>query len=162
MTMTDTFNGAKNASTFLFAYLNTVAQDIGMERAMALDAQMCQTMGAAWGQSIKAQAGIGEADARAAVSLARAFMSEAIGISTEVVEESTERAMLRVGRCPLYEAAQVLGMDNAATEALCRAGAIGYMDTMVKQFNPNLGYDLSQFRPSADASCIEVIAVEGR
>lgn len=117
---------------------------------------------AAWGQSIKEQAGMEEVDARAAASLARAFMSEVIGISTEVADEGTETVVLRVGRCSLNEAAQVLGMDRAAIEALCRAGAIRYMDTMVKQFSPNLGYDLSQFRPSANASCIEVTAVEGR
>jgi hypothetical protein len=162
MTVTHTFNGAKNGFTFLFAYLNMVAQDIGMERAMALDANMCEAMGAAWGQSIKAQAGIEEADARAAVSLARAFLSEAIGISTEVAEEGTETVMLRVGRCPLYEAAQVLGMDNTAIEALCRTGAIRYMDAMVKQFNPDLDYELGQFRLSADAPCVETIAVERR
>jgi hypothetical protein len=159
MTITDTFNGAKNGFTFLFAYVNTVAQDIGMERAMALDAKMCQAMGAAWGQSIKEQAGMEETDTRAAASLARAFMSEAIGINTEVAEEGTETVMLRVGRCPLYEAAQVLGMDKAAIEALCRAGAICYMDTMVKQFNPAISYRLAEFRSLADDACIEVLAL---
>jgi hypothetical protein len=159
MAMTDTFNGAKNAFIFLFAYLNTVAQDIGMERALALDAKMCEAMGTAWGQSIKAQAAIGEADARAAVSLARAFLSEAIGIDTEVVEESAEMAVIRVGRCPLYEAGQAVGMDITTIEALCKTGAVRYMDTMVKQFNPALSYQLREFRSSADGACLEVLAL---
>jgi hypothetical protein len=53
-------------------------------------------------------------------------------------------------------------MEHAAIEALCRAGSIPYMDALIKQFNPNLAYDLTQFRPSADASCIEMIVADGR
>ncbi|NIV38626.1 MAG: hypothetical protein GWN58_57180 [Anaerolineae bacterium] len=67
--------------------------------------------------------------------------------------------MLRVGRCPLYEAAQVLGMDRAAIEVLCRAGAIRYMDAMVKQYNPALSYQLSEFRASADDACVEALTL---
>jgi hypothetical protein len=36
------------------------------------------------------------------------------------------------------------------------------MDAIVKQFNPELAYDLSRFRPAADAPCREVIVTDGR
>jgi hypothetical protein len=36
------------------------------------------------------------------------------------------------------------------------------MDAIVKQFNAELEYELRQFRPSADASCIEMIVADGR
>ena len=36
MAIEDTFRGAKNAYIYYFAYLITVAREIGMERAIAL------------------------------------------------------------------------------------------------------------------------------
>ena len=155
----DTFTGAKNAFTYMFAYLNTVGEDIGMERALALDTKMCEVMGAAQGQAIKTQAGLDEIDVRTASSLAGRSIEEGFGISSEVIEESAERIVSKIGPCPLYEAAQALGMDGATIEALCRAGALRYMDTMVKQWNPSLSYRLNEFRPSADGYCIEEIAL---
>jgi hypothetical protein len=60
MASTDTLVGATNAYTFFFAYLNTVGQEIDMDRAIALDGKVCEMMGAAQGQAIKAQAGLEE------------------------------------------------------------------------------------------------------
>jgi hypothetical protein len=82
-----------------------------------------------------------------------------LGISSEVIEESAQRITSKIGRCPLYEAAQELGMDGATIEAICRASALRYMDTMVKQWNPHLSYRLSEFRPSADGCCVEEVAL---
>ncbi len=45
--MEDIFNGAKSAFTFYDAFFNTVAQELGMERALELHTRMCETMGAA-------------------------------------------------------------------------------------------------------------------
>ena len=70
--------------------------------------------------------------------------------------------MITVGRCPIYEAAQALGMEHEEIETLCRAGSIPYMDALIKQLNPDLDYDLRRFRPSADGSCLEQIVVDGR
>ena len=159
MATTDTLRGATNAFTFVFAYINTVGQEIGMEKAIALDAEMCAMMGAAQGQAIKAQAGLGEIDLATAAALSDASIEEGLGIVSEVIEKNAQRIVSRVDRCPLYEAAQMLGMDNATIEAMCRAGALRYMDTMVKQWNPNLSYRLKEFRSSADGHCIEEVVV---
>ena len=50
-------------------------------------------------------------------------------------------------------------MDGATIEAMCRAGAIRYMDMMVKQLNPNLSYLLREFRSSADGYCVEEVVL---
>jgi len=159
MATTDTLRGATNAFTFVFAYINTVGQEIGMEKAIALDAEMCAMMGAAQGQAIKAQAGLDEIDLATAAALADASIEEGLGIVSEVIEKSAQRIVSRRGRCPIYEAAEMLGMDNESIEAMCRAGALRYMDTMVKQWNPNLSYRLREFRSSADGHCIEEVVV---
>ena len=157
MATADTFNGAKNAYTFLFAYLNTVGQEIGMERAMVLDTRMCEAMGAAQGMAFKEQSGMEELSFQAVNSLNERFMEDGLGITSQLLEEDAHRRLFKVGRCPLYEAAAELGMDNASIEALCRSGAIRFMDTMVKQMNPALSYQLREFRSSAEDSCLEAL-----
>jgi len=159
MASKDTFLGAKNLATFFYAYLSAVAQEIGMERAIALDAHVSEMMGVAQGQAIKAQAGLDEIDLATAATMVYATIEEGMGISSEAIEESAERIVSKVGRCPIYEAAQAVGMDNESIEAECRVSAICYMDAMVKQWNPNLSYRLREFRSSADGHCIEEVVL---
>ena len=118
----DTFNGAKTGLMFLFAYVNAVGQEIGMERALAIFTKMAETMGAMQGKMLKEKSGIKEFDAKAAGQLLTTTPAR-LGISVSVVEESPRRVMYRVGRCSIYEAAQMLGFDNKTIEALCRAGS---------------------------------------
>jgi len=157
MATADTFHGAKNAFSFFFAYLNTVGQDIGMERAIALDTRMCETLGSAMGKAIKEKAGIEEIDAMGVDALTGGYIDDALGFSSEVIQKSGNRVVYKIGRCPIYEAAQELGMDDATVETICRASAIRFMDTRVKQINPHLSYQLNEFRSSADNFCIEEV-----
>nr|NIV39757.1 hypothetical protein [Anaerolineae bacterium] len=145
------------AYTFLFAYINTAAQEIGMERAIELDTRMCETMGAAQGMALKEQAGMEELGLEAVTALTERFLEDGLGITSKLLEEDANRRLFAVGRCPVYEAAAELGMDHATIEALCRSGAIRFMDTMVKQMNPALSYQLQEFRSSAEGSCKEAM-----
>ena len=45
MGMEDVFNGAKSALTFYDAYLKTVGEEIGMDKAVSLHTKMFETMG---------------------------------------------------------------------------------------------------------------------
>ena len=151
MATEEALNAARNAFTFLFAYLNTVAEEIGMERAVGLQTKMCETMGAMQGQMLKQQAGIEQADAKTAWALA-ATVVESLGIATEVVEESSQKAVRKNSRCPVYDAAQMLGIDPKSN---CRATSLRFMDALVKQLNPNLSVQVLKFRSSADDFCEE-------
>lgn len=162
MTVAETFRGAKSGLTFLFAYQNTVAQELGMERARALNRDMVQALGTAQGKDLKDRVDIEEIPAELAGSLAGEFLEQALGIRSQAVEGSPERVVIRVERCPIYEAAEALGMENATIQGLCRTGSIPYMDALIKQFNPDLAYVLSRFRSSADAPCVEMIVADGR
>ena len=79
------------------------------------------------------------------------------GILSEVADESSNKITCKVGRCPVFEAAQLLGMDVKDIETTCRATSIRFMDAMAKQLNPNLSYQLTKFRSTADESCEESI-----
>jgi hypothetical protein len=159
MAVEDKFSGAKNTFTLFFAYLNAVAQEIGMEQAAALSTKVDEAMGAAQGKMIKEQAGIEQFDAKAAALLARNAIEEGFGITSEVTEESPQRVAFKIGRCPVFEAAEAAGLDVKNIEALCHDGPLKYMNAMVKQLNPNLSYQLRKFRSGADDYCEEAIAL---
>ncbi len=158
MSIEDTFEGAKNAFPFFFAYINSVGQEIGIERANALLTQMQKAMGAGVGAMMKEQAGIETVDASGAFALSKGFVSS-LGIEFEATEESPQCAAFTVGRCPVFAGAQMTGMDLEAIEASCRAGALKFMDAVVKQFNPGLSYELRKFRSSAEDACEEAIVL---
>jgi len=161
MTTDDIFNVAKNASVFYQAFVNTVAQEIGWERASALETKMCETLGALQGRTAKEQAeqvGIRDFDAKAA-HLVCSQLIGGLGYTSEVTEESPQEVVFKVGRCPDFEAAQMVGQDVQASEAACRAGAIRFMDTVVKQLNPNLRYELRKYRSAPEEPCVEAIVL---
>ena len=158
MAIEDTFNGAKMAFTFYGAYVNTVAQEIGMERALALGAKMCEAMGVTQGKMMKEQAGIKEFDAKVAYSLAKA-LPEGLGLALEVLEESPTRVRFKCGRCSNYDGLQAGGLDGKTRETMCRSGSLRLMDAVVKQFDPKLSYHLVKYRSAPDDFCEEEIVL---
>jgi hypothetical protein len=152
----DTLNGATAAMTLFNAYMGTVAEEIGMERAGSLFTKMCENMGTIQGKMMKEQAGTEEIDTKTAWSLVK-NVPENLGITSEVVEESPQEVVVRLGKCPVYSGAETLGMDAETIEAMCRKGSARLMDTVVKQLNPNLSHQLRKFRSSGDDFCEEAI-----
>ena len=159
MAIEDTYNGAASAMTFMNAYIKTVAEEIGMDRAVSLLTKMCESMGAIQGKILKEKAGAEELDIQAAWALVKK-VPEGIGIGAEVIKESPKEIVVKMGRCPLYSAGQMLGMDNATIETMCRNGAARLMDTITKELNPNFSYQLSKFRTGKEDFCEEAITQE--
>lgn len=159
MTIDDVLNGARMAFTFFIAYINTIAQEIGMEKTINALTNMCETMGPMLAQMWKEQAGVEEIDAKGALSVLTTVI-EGIGIKFEVEEDTPQRVSFKDDRCPIYEAAQIMGLDSNAIENLCRRGVARFMDTACKQLNPNLNHELKKFRSAPDDFCIEVITLE--
>jgi hypothetical protein len=158
MPMEDAFNGAKNAFAFFSAYVNMAAQEIGMERALALHTKTTEELGGIQGKMMKEQTGDQEVDAKAAYSLVKA-LPESLGITFEVLEESPAMVRFSCKRCSVYEGAQMAGMDKNVTESMCRAGSIPCMNAAVKQLNPRLSYQLTKYRSGPDDFCEEQIVL---
>jgi hypothetical protein len=156
MAIEDVFNGAKTAMMLFDAYLNTVAQEIGMERALALQTKMGEQMGTLQAMMMKEQSGIKQFDAKVAWSLIRTI-PDSLGVSIEVVEESPRRVVVKCGRCSIYEAAQMLGMDAKTIEAGCRAGPEKVMNAAAKELNPKLNFRVTKFRSTPDDFCQEEV-----
>ena len=159
MAVQDTFNGAKSGLTFMRAYVNTVAQEIGAEKALVLDTKVCEALGAMQGKMIKEQIGSKDVGTKEASQILLNVIEKGYGILSEVVDESPNKITCNVGKCPVFESAQALGMELKDIESTCRASAIQFMDSIAKQLNPNLSYQLTKFRSTADDCCEEVIVV---
>ncbi len=152
----DVFNAGKMGLTWFHAYTNTVAQEIGRERALGLMTKMFENMGEKRGRMMKEQAGIKELDAKAFCPTLK-ISKDTIGQNYEVIEESPQRVVVRVGRCPFYEAGRALGMESNTIETVCRSGPVRLLHATVKQLNANLNGRLQKFRSTPDDFCEEVI-----
>ena len=159
MGIEDTYNGAVSAMTFFNAYIQTVAEEIGMDKAVGLYTKMCENMGAMQGEMLKEKAGQEEIDAKAAWSLVKAI-PEGIGISSEIISESPQEVVVKLDRCPVFSAGLMLGLDADAIETMCRNGSAKLMHTCTRQLNPNLNYQLRKFRTGPDDFCEEAIVQE--
>jgi hypothetical protein len=156
MGIEDNYNGATAAMTFFDAYMKTVADDIGMDRAVSLLTKMCETLGEMQGQMMKTQTGPEEIDAIAAWNLVKSI-PEGIGISSEIVVESPQEIVFKMGKCPVYAAGQMLGLDSDTIETLCRNGSTRLMHNATRQLNSNLSYELRKFRSGLNDFCEEAI-----
>ena len=156
MGIEDTYSGATAAMTYFNGYIKKVAEEIGMDRAVNLFTQMCETMGAMQGKMMKEQAGTEEIDAKTAWSLIRT-VPEGIGITSEVIKEGPQEVVVKMSKCPVYTAGQMLGLD---VETLCRNGAAKLMYTATKELNPKLSYQLRKFRSGPDDFCEEAIVLD--
>ena len=157
MTNEDIFNGARSAFIGYFSLFDAVSKEIGRERAETLLSNANKASATEMAQGVKEQMGDSGFDLEAAATMARNAIDESYGIGSEVIEESPERVVFKVGRCSVFEAGQAAGMSPETIEAQCRAGAVTYMNTLVNQLNPNLGYELVKCRSAADGFCEEAI-----
>jgi L-2-amino-thiazoline-4-carboxylic acid hydrolase len=158
MATEDGFAGAKEAFMFFEAFVNAVAQEIGMERTLGIMTKMSEDGGAMQGKMMKQQAGAKEIDAKEAWSLLKTAVGNLV-LRFQLVEENPKRVVIKAGRCAVYEAGQALGLDGKTIETVCRAGGNRFDDTLVKQFNPRLSFRLRKFRSSADDFCEEEIVL---
>ena len=156
----DTFNGAKGAFMVYQTLFNVLTEELGQERALALNVKANERTGTEIGRMIKEQTGVEEMDIKGATTLVRNAIEQSFGIVSEVTEESDNRVVFKLDRCPVHEAARDTGMDAETIEAQCRSGAVTYMSTMLKQLNPNLDYELVRCRATADEPCEEAITLK--
>jgi hypothetical protein len=135
-----------------------VIKEDGEEKTYNMIEETCQNMGAVMGKMSKSQARrekIKEMNPKNASLLASGAI-QGFGIETEILRESDEKVSIKVGKCPVYEAAKMMGLDP---EPFCRRSAIPFMNGLVKELSPNLQYELEKFRTGQDDFCEESIVL---
>jgi hypothetical protein len=155
MTREDVFNGATSGFSVAGAFFGIVVQEIGLERALALYAKACETLGVGMGQMMKEQMGIHELDSKSAIKVAEAI-GNTFGIALDV-EEAPTSVLLTWDRCPVYAANQAVGIDDATKATMCENGPLRFMDALFKQIDSNVGIRRKKFRASLDDFCVKEI-----
>ena len=155
----DTFDGVKAGLMMYDALLLGVAEQFGMERAVALQSKVMEKMGTIQGKAIKKQVGDKKFDAKSAGALVNPGI-EQFGLTIKVVQDSPKRVLTQCTECTYYAAAHELGIDDKTIEMFCRVGGIKSVDAVVKQLNPKLSARVAKFRSSPDDFCEEEIVLE--
>jgi len=150
------YNSVKHGLKVQDIFVQTVAEEIGMDRAVELFAKTTEKMGKIQGSILRQNSLIKKFDAHTASALVR-DMYESLGISIKMQEESARSVLFTCTRCPNYTAALELGIDDKAIESWCRVSNIRFMDMMVKQLNPDLSVRLVKFRTTPEDFCGEEI-----
>jgi hypothetical protein len=149
---------AANTYTFYLALFNALVQEVGEERANALQAKTLEGFGAMQGKMARAQTDVEEFNAETAFQFTK-LVPESLGMTLEVVEASPDKVVFRAHRCPVYDAGLLMGQDHASMEATCPVASLKFMDAMAKQFNPNLSYQCVKYRAGPDDYCDEALVL---
>ncbi len=163
MSTKDKFNGAKIVYTDYYTYLNTVAQEIGMDRALSIMTKSDEARGIEIGKKIRDEAG-GEVFGLEKAAKTIISMAKGIGGIDHVIEKGKDPkkvvTVTKFGKCPVYEAAKEVGLDDHTIEAMCRAGSLRFLDEVAKHLNPKLSYRLREFRSTDYGGCVEEIVLD--
>ncbi|MCH5276150.1 MAG: L-2-amino-thiazoline-4-carboxylic acid hydrolase [Lachnospiraceae bacterium] len=158
MSNKDVLSGATVAYTAYFDYVRTLINEIGKEKALAYMAQSDTARGTKAGAEIKAQAGGKDFSAKEAIETI-VEMAKGVGGIDEIIEKTDDyaKSVTAFGKCPVYEAGKAIGMEDEEIETLCRASSLHFLDSVVRQLNPNLCYKVTAFRSEKDKGCVEEI-----
>jgi len=135
------------------AFFNTVIQEVGMEKALALLSKCMEDMGSMMGKTMKEQMGIKELDAKTIISMMKE-LGEDFGFGS-VIEESPTAVLVKQTKCPFYKGLQEVGFNHETIEAFCRNGPVVTMKVWIEQLDPNVDYQLKKFLSSPDDFCVE-------
>ena len=158
MSEKDVLSGATVAYTAYFAYVKTLIQDMGKEKALAYMTQSDTARGIKAGAEIKAEAGGKDFSVKETLETIVEMAKGIGGIDTvlEVTDDSA-KTVTAFGKCPVYEAGKAVGMEDEEIETLCRASSLPFLDSVVRQLNPNLCYTVTAFRSEEYKGCVEEI-----
>ena len=156
MAIEDAFNAAKSVTSMFGTFFNTVTQEVGEDKALALLSKSLEGFGAMMGKMTKEQMGITELDVKTTSSFMKG-MVESLGFTPEI-EESPTTVTVKHVKCPFYEGLKGAGYDPKAIETFCRNGPAVMMNALFEQLDPNVRYAFKKFRSTPDDFCEEEIA----
>jgi len=142
MASIEAFNAAKNWVSMYGAFFKTVAQEIGMERAVDLQRKVGETYGPGLAEMFK------EPDLNKLASQINE-MNKSYGIVAETNVEPT-KIVIKVLKCPWYDGLQAAGLSHEEIRAWCQHSGEG-------PILPNVTGSIVKFRSSTDDFCIEEI-----
>lgn len=157
MTDDQVFVATRKVYALYAAFFKAVAQELGMEKALALHASAHEEQGIASAKLIKDKIGGAPFDIeKLGTILQQSNLS--IGINSALAEVTASSALFKNSQCPMYDGYRMGGLNDETAEALCQKGAAAKLGTMLKQIDPRITYRLKYYRLKPNEACEEEIS----
>jgi hypothetical protein len=154
------FLGVKRAYGVLFSYIISVIESLGSDKALEILKEIVQKRGREDGLELKRRLGVVNDNIFDGYAVYSAFIQDS-GMNFDVIEENEEKIVLRIGKCPVFEASHEAIVDcQYFGERMCRLIYLPLASAVVSVINPNLSVDLVRYRTFHDGYCIEDISLK--
>ena len=145
------FKSGRMAFAVYGGFFKDVAEEIGIERALALHVKQGDRFGAMLAGTMKERLSRKPLDTRTLASV----LSEAdaaFGLSFEIEQDPTS-VTVRGHACPIYDGLKAAGVDHQTIELMCRGISAAEVAELKKSY-PQLSASL-RFRSTPEGSCVE-------
>lgn len=155
-----TVSGVRRVYALCFLFLMEVIERLGTDKALEL-----------LSRAVKRQAEIIKRELAASVEkvsdpldkgleVYSRFMSE-LGAWLKVQSRSGGEILIRLGRCPIYEAFLSIGLECGYwMEGLCSNIVLPSIEETLRKFDLGLRLGLKEYRESADEPCLVRLSLE--
>jgi hypothetical protein len=155
MSKKDSYNATKQTFQVYGGFFKEAAQEMGMEKALALHGNQGKPLGAALAGMLREELGRKKLNFAAIETV----MTKALQSWGMTPAYEKKRGILKVkhAHCPIYDGLSSVGFDHQTIEMMChRMAALEYDE--IKQAFPQLSACV-KVRASAEEPCIEEFAI---
>jgi len=155
----DPFNGVRRVYALCFLFLMEVIERLGTDRALESLSRAVERQAEIVEKELSSLKGMTDSLERG-LEVYRCFMGD-LGVQFTVEKEGEEGALIRVGRCPIYEAYLDIGLECGFwMEDLCTHITLPSIEAVLRRFDPRLRLLLERYRASVEEPCLVRMRVE--
>jgi hypothetical protein len=149
------FNGMVVDYAALYGFVEELGKTIGKEKAWDAFAKYSERLGSEETDRLRETHGVSGDDAHAARRLWDAAIEvENAGMQYEVVSETDDKLVLKIGSCFVYNAAKKAGLEP---HEVCPFAGPRLANAMFKRLDERLGERIVKYRTHANDYCVAEI-----
>jgi len=151
------FNATTSMASMYGGFFKAVAQEIGMERALAIHAKLGEPFGVQIGEALKKKFGDKKPDTESLKAVFKPMLAS-FGYTNEEYKVTPKTLSIAIPKCPFYEGFKAVGLDHETIGKMCKAMAkVEY--SQVKRLYPKIEGS-AQFKDSPKVSCVETWTIK--
>lgn len=151
--------GTRRAYTLLFSYVLAVSNETGSDKALGCFYDTVKKRGKNDGIELMRECNIKGTGVTECLTVYTKMMND-YGVHPLIFSKTEEKALIRVDRCPFYEAYHASEISCGwLTENICKIITLPLITEIIKQVNPNATIDIQKYRASAEDFCILKLAI---
>ena len=151
--------GTRRAYALLFSYVIAASDGMGSDRALGLLNDIVKKRGKSDGLELVRECHIKGNGIPECLTVYTKLMDD-YGAHPLIFSKAEGNALIRVDRCPFYEAFHASEISCAwLTENICKIITLPMITEIIKQVNPNASVSIEKYRTSTTDFCIEKITL---